>query len=231
MFDLILTAVLLSALPQQAPERTALAGAWVLNLDKSDDPHEKLRGIRPPGGGATVGGKGGGVQDGAGGSKGGVGRVGEQPRIRINGRQKPPGMSIPDIGDRARGDQGGPTRPDVDIVGGTRPRLRDVLVAASQLTISVTDSTVRFNADDQEAVVRPNGPLPAPDSSGAVVTAEWKKNKLIVQTIAVDGLHATEEYELKSSSGVAYLQVVVQAKLPGGKSVKLKRVYERPGQN
>ena len=229
MFDLRLAAVLLSALPQQAPERAALTGAWVLNLDKSDDPHEKLRGLRPPGGGATVGGQGGGVQDGAAGGKGGVGRVGDQPRIRINGRQKPPGMSIPDIGDRARGDQGGPRRPDVDIVGGTRPKLRDVLVAPHQLTLTVTDSAVQFTADEKTATVRPHGPLTAPtDSSAAIVTAEWKKHRLIVSTVAADGTTATEEYEVKSRKGVAYLQVLVQAKLPNGRAVKLKRVYDRP---
>jgi hypothetical protein len=216
-FGLLLAASAMPAsLKAQEKQKPAITGAWAFNTEKSDNPQQKMqqamRAGGPARGGDDMGGMGrsgrsGGRTGGrAGGSRGGAGGMGGADGAMESG---------------GRGGRGGP---EMRVMG-------SLLRGPAKLSIERTDSTVTLHRDDLDPLViftdgRQVDLGGADAESRFTEKAEWKGDKLVVQTEVGENLKLEETYEIKGGDS-PYLQV--DAKLENkamGRTIKLKRVYD-----
>jgi hypothetical protein len=216
-FGLLLAASAIPAsLKAQEKQKPTVTGAWTFNTEKSDNPQQKMqqamRGGGPPrgGGGGDMGGMGRSGRAGGrtGGSRGGAGAMG--------GSGGAEGAM-----ESGRGGRGGP---EMRAMG-------SLLRGPARLSIERTDSTVTLNRDDlPPLVIFTDGrqvDLGGADSESRFTEkAEWKGDKLVVQTVVGENLKLEETYEIKGGDS-PYLEV--DAKLDNkamSRTIKLKRVYD-----
>jgi hypothetical protein len=181
-----------------AAERPSLSGRWQLNAKESDDAREKMRerggGRRGPGGGGMPRGPGGGRPGGAGGG----GRGG--------------------FGGRGGGPGGGP--------GGGDPResLGSVLEAASEITITQTETEIAvLEKDGRLRALHPDG-RGYKDSAGAEIKTRWDGDRLVVETRRDRGPKVVETFTLGQDP--RRLVLGLQLDTPSGDPVTIRRVYD-----
>lgn len=209
-FGLVLAASAFPAsLRAQQKDKPAVLGVWTFNAEKSDNLQQKMqqamRGGGPPAGGDDMGGMGrSGGRTGRTGSRGGSGGGAE--------------------GVMEGGGRGGSDGPEMRAMG-------TLLRGPAKLSIERTDSTVTLHRDDLDPLVlftdgRQVDLGGADQQSRFTEKAEWKGEKLVVQTVVGENIKLEEIYEIKGGDS-PYLQV--DAKLDNrmlGRTIKLKRVYD-----
>jgi hypothetical protein len=195
---------LLFALPPrvqaQTPGVSALSGDWTLNREKSDNPQE---------------------------------RISAAMRAQTESTDKPTGTgrgggSARSASARVASESGAVKQNDDR--GIYRKATQEVVFGGEALHIGATDDAVVIEYAGRPALsVKANGKRESAARFGAgeaQTKAEWKKDKLTIETDANDGLATREEYELSEKNGVKQLQVVAQMRLTNGEMVRVKRVYD-----
>jgi len=191
-----------TAAAQATGDKPTVAGAWTLNVEKSDDVRERMaaamrnRGRQPEGlpqrGGVTVG-------TGARGARGGAAGVVEPPP-GAGASQTPGGMAM--------------------------------LQSARSLRIEFGEGTVALYRDELpplELKMDGTARVEGPEGHHIEYRAKWNGSRLEVETRADGGPRVTEAYTLDGKDP-AILAVDVRVTMPGPDgtlNVRLKRAYDR----
>jgi hypothetical protein len=112
----------------------------------------------------------------------------------------------------------------------TRLAIEELTMSGAMLQLLVTESTVQVQSERQLLKLNSDGKAQLIARWGNPqlnAKAEWKKEKLVLETIAGDGLTLREEFELKQKDGATQLEVLTQLRMQGGRLVRVKRVYDR----
>ncbi len=203
----------LAAQKKEATTQPTFVGTWAFNASKSDDPREKMAeamrprvsGAEPPPGGSVARG----------------GRGGASGRRPTTGAGAGSGANGGGTGGGGGEGRGGP--------GGMRA-MQSFMRNPQKLVIQKTDSSFIIQRDELPALELPLdghelkfGSNDEAGNTEVKYKAQWKGDKLTVETHIGDGTHADETYEVKNN----VLQV--ETRLTGSRlpaPVKFKRVFD-----
>jgi hypothetical protein len=180
----------------QAPDRTAINGAWTLNTDLSDKPavgsDRGDRGDREGGDGSRHrGGMGGGGMRGGGMGRGGMG----------GGRGNPDDMAR------------------------MRDAMRDVMNPPEHLTITQTDTMIVITAQDGRTTrLSPDGKKIKDDSTGVERKTKWDGAKLVSEIAGLGPGKITETYTVEEEHH--RLRVAIQMEGGRAQPRTTNRVYD-----
>jgi hypothetical protein len=205
------------AFPARASEQESaaspmLAGAWKLDVGKSDNAQEKMQAMRGSGGrGPRGGGMGGGFGGGGGGMRGGGmrgGMGGGRPR---GGPGEGPDDSA--ARDRQRG-----------------PEMRLIMKPPASMLIEQTDSTVVLFEQGLPIEVLVVGP--PQDKAGTIdpeaphITASWNGSRLLTLREDERGGRATQQFAL-SADGKSFTLTLRREPRDDAPALEIKREYRR----
>ena len=189
-----------------ADEEPNLEGIWVLNYDLSDDPQEKMAGMREQGGRGGFGGGGrrpGGGGGGRGGGRGGGGFGG------------------------GRGSGGGQFDPNR--MERMQAAMQLVMQASARFTITQREGEVVITDKDGVVhIMRTDGRTTKRMIGNGIQVerkTEWDDGRLVVETDVGSGSQVTQVYEL-SAEGTQLRVTSALENSRVGRNIEIRRVYE-----
>ena len=197
------------AAEQESAASPTLAGAWKLDIDKSDNAQEKMQAMRDSGGRGPRGG-------GMGGGFGGGGGGGMRGGVWSGGRSRGgPGEGPDDSAarDRQRG-----------------PEMRLITKPPSSMLIEQTDSTVVLFEQGLPIEVLVVGP--PQDKAGTVdpeaphITASWSGSRLLTLREDERGGRATQQFAL-SADGKSFTLTLRREPRDDAPALEIRREYRR----